>query len=158
MCSLCECFLVHQSSHMARISFYRGSDEFCPRRNKLILQCHLCSGLMIGFKCHAHHNEHCHLAHNRGKCWEPENYRPVLQNDGSINFLAKWVDCRCERQRKLSACSSVSEMILAYRLLKWARLTFLLACRRHWEMILKLTSKQALVGPLILDKVLRFLT
>jgi len=158
MCSFYDCFLVHQSRHMARIYFYRGPDGFYQHRDKLILQCHLCSGLMIGFKCHAHHYEHCHLAHNLRKCWEPENYRPILQNDGRINFLAKWIDCKCERQRKLSACSSVSEMFLAYRSLKWARLTFLLACRRHWEMTLKLTSKQALVEAEILDKVLKFLT
>jgi hypothetical protein len=143
---------------MARMSFYRGPDDFHQHRDKLILQCHLCSGLMIGFKCHGHHYEHCHFAHNLSKCWEPENYRPVLQNDGSINFLAKWIDCKCEGQRKLSSCSSVSEMILAYRVLKWARLTFLLACRRRWERTLKLTSKHALVGPEMLDKVLRFLS
>ena len=158
MCSLCECFLVQQSRHMARICFYRGPCEFHQHRDKLIVQCHLCSGLMIGFKCHAHHYEHCHLAHNFPKCWELENYRPILEKDGSINFLAKWIDCKCERQRNLSACSSVSEMILAYRLLKWTRFAFLLACRRHWERILKLTCKHALVGPEMLDKVLRFLT
>ena len=158
MCSFSEYFFIQRNVHMARIFSHRRRDDFNPHKDKLVLQCQLCSGLMVGYKCHEHHYENCHSAYKLSKCWEPENYRPVLQNDGSINFLAKWIDCKCERQRKLSACSSVSEMILAYRLLKWARLTFLLACRRHWEMILKLTSKHSLVGPLILDKVLRFLT
>ena len=144
---------------MARIFSHRRRDDFNTHKDKLVLQCQLCSGLMVGYKCHEHHYENCHFAFKLNKCWEPENYRPILQKDGSINLLAKWIDCnKCEGQRKLSICTTISEMILAYNVLKWARLTFLLARRRRWERMLKLTSKHTFVGPEMLHKVLRFLT
>ena len=142
---------------MARIFSHSFRKDYNPHKDKLVLQCQLCSGLMIGYKCFERHLENYHTAHKSSKCWESENYRPILQVDRNSNLLAKWIDCKCEGQRKMSRCTTISEMTLAYNILKWARLTFLLVWRRRWEGILKLTNMHNFVEPESLDEVLTYL-
>ena len=139
--------------------FHCRQNSYSPHQDKLVLQCHLCSGLMIGYSCFNHHSEGCNTAFEVNECWKPENYRPLLQQDGSISFLAKGIDCnKCKKQQMMSTFPTNSEKAFALRIMKWARLVFLLVVRKHWEKIIKLTGKHSFVDPEMLNIVLSYLT
>ena len=149
--------VVHKATEQMQL-LHRKRRNYSPLQEKLILQCNLCSGLVVGFPCFEHHREECsNLVHAIDR-WKLENYRPLLQQDGKISFLGKWIDCnKCKRQQ-IMANFLPGTLTFKLKIINWARLTFLLQRRRKAMAAIKLSKLQLLSDHVLLMLVLQFIT
>ena len=152
--------LTADAEHKPPVQFqlmHRKRRPYSPLQEKLVLQCDRCSGFVVGFPCFEHHRENCCNLHHTIDVWKLENYRPLLQQDGDISFLCKWIDCsKCKRQQ-IMANFLPGSLPFKLRIINWARLTFLLQRRRKAMAAIKLSRLKLLSDPVLSMLVLQFI-
>ena len=109
---------------------------------KVVIQCHRCTGLLVGIICFERRESTCEKATREGNQWTPQNYSALPKHDQNDSHLCKWLDCcKCKLQQALAKSKPKSYLGLRMRLVCWRRITYLLIAKYKVKLMLKLTCK-----------------
>ena len=133
--------------------------EEAMRRTKLVIQCFYCSSLFAGNICYEHHRSDCRPYGREEEHGNPTNFRPLLGHDKNPSFLCKWLDCnKCKLQKLIAGSKPGSFTSLRFRIICWARMTFLLIAKHRVLMTIRSTCKYPFLDNVALKLVVDFIT
>ena len=126
---------------------------------KVVLQCHRCTGLVVSYICYEHHIKDCCRITQVQDLWKPPNYAPLRQHDMNTTHLCKWLDCKhCKLQQILAASKPSSFLGLRMRRVSWCRFVYLLLARLKVRHVWNLTCRQPALDVISVAMIISYVT
>jgi hypothetical protein len=126
---------------------------------KVVLQCHRCTGLVISYICYEHHIKDCCRITRTHDLWKPPNYVALRQHDMNTTHLGKWLDCKqCKLQQILAASKPGSFLGLRMRRVSWCRFVYLLIAKHRVRQVWKQTCRHPVLDESTITIICSFVT
>ena len=126
---------------------------------KVVLQCHRCTGLVVSYICFEHHIKDCCRITRTQDLWKPPNYAPLRQHDMNTTHLCKWLDCKhCKLQQILAASKPSSFLGLRMRRVSWCRFVYLLLARLKVRHVWNQTCRQPALDVITVAMIISYVT